>query len=238
MPRPCRFVFHLPEFWTEATLFEVFQRFGCILSVKVAKSCKVNEDGTRHVQSKGYGFVSFAAPHEAQLAMQTMHGAHVAEKKHLSVTLKRSNSPDDSGCSVAAVGPRRSKRVLASKQSPQQQRDGASAQHQARGSKGGTAPSKPESTTSVGTVTSRVDGLATPAPQPTLDSAAPLDSGSLLLSAPLEPAKVKQGDARATPSTTGTKLPHVQSHNTIGSVPAFTSSRSVPVEVGLPEDSP
>ena len=56
-----------------ASLQELFSKFGDVLSCKVAK----NEDGT----SRGYGFVQFASQESADAAIENLHGSLFNDRK-------------------------------------------------------------------------------------------------------------------------------------------------------------
>ena len=56
-----------------ASLQELFSKFGDVLSCKVAK----NEDGA----SRGYGFVQFASQESADAAIENLHGSLFNDRK-------------------------------------------------------------------------------------------------------------------------------------------------------------
>lgn len=56
-----------------ASLQELFSKFGEVLSCKVAK----NEDGT----TRGYGFVQFASQESADAAIENLHGTLLDDRK-------------------------------------------------------------------------------------------------------------------------------------------------------------
>jgi hypothetical protein len=87
-PRGCNlFVFHLPNEITNWDLYLLFRRHGTILSVHIM----VNKTTGL---SKGYGFVSFANPEDARVAIETMDGFRLG-KKRLKVQLKRIQDDND-----------------------------------------------------------------------------------------------------------------------------------------------
>jgi hypothetical protein len=74
------FIHNLPFSYTEADLLSLFGPFGIILSAKVQRD--------RHTDaSKGYGFVSYAEPHAAQLAIARWNDQPILGKK-IAVRLK------------------------------------------------------------------------------------------------------------------------------------------------------
>ena len=75
------FVFHLPAEMDNISLYQLFRSFGFILSVRIM----INFDTGL---SRGYGFVSFSQPAEAQAAIAGMNGFHVGNKR-LKVQLKQ-----------------------------------------------------------------------------------------------------------------------------------------------------
>ncbi|KAL5706748.1 hypothetical protein ACHQM5_024874 [Ranunculus cassubicifolius] len=72
------YVKNLDSCITQATLEELFSKFGPVTS------CKVMRDSER--QSRGFGFVAFATPEDATRAMNAMNGK-VVEQKPLHVTV-------------------------------------------------------------------------------------------------------------------------------------------------------
>ncbi|CAL4930413.1 unnamed protein product [Urochloa decumbens] len=85
------FVKNLSDSVDNASLQELFSKFGDVLSCKVAK----NEDGT----SRGYGFVQFASQESADAAIENLHGSFFENKKlHVATFVKkseRSSNNDD-----------------------------------------------------------------------------------------------------------------------------------------------
>jgi RNA recognition motif-containing protein len=76
------FVFHVPINWTDEDFNAHFSPFGQIISAKI------------HVDpvskaSKGFGFVSYAAPQAATMAIKGMHGFDTKQGKFLKVTIKK-----------------------------------------------------------------------------------------------------------------------------------------------------
>ncbi len=89
------FVFHLPAEMDNITLYQLFRSFGFILSVRIM----INFDTGL---SRGYGFVSFSQPAEAQAAIAGMNGFHVGNKR-LKVQLKQEDHRLESRRSVECV---------------------------------------------------------------------------------------------------------------------------------------
>uniref|UniRef100_A0A6U9D166 Uncharacterized protein n=1 Tax=Zooxanthella nutricula TaxID=1333877 RepID=A0A6U9D166_9DINO len=76
------FVFHIPINWTDEDFNAHFSPFGQIVSAKI------------HVDpvtkaSKGFGFVSYAAPQAATMAIKGMNGFDTKQGKFLKVTIKK-----------------------------------------------------------------------------------------------------------------------------------------------------
>lgn len=76
------FVFHIPINWTDDDFNAHFSPFGQIVSAKI------------HVDpvtkaSKGFGFVSYAAPQAATMAIKGMNGFDTKQGKFLKVTIKK-----------------------------------------------------------------------------------------------------------------------------------------------------
>ncbi|OEL36738.1 Polyadenylate-binding protein 7 [Dichanthelium oligosanthes] len=77
------FVKNLSDSVDNASLQELFSKFGDVLSCKVAK----NEDGT----SRGYGFVQFASQESADAAIENLHGSLFNDRKlHVATFVKKS----------------------------------------------------------------------------------------------------------------------------------------------------
>ncbi|RLN17964.1 polyadenylate-binding protein 4-like [Panicum miliaceum] len=77
------FVKNLSDSIDNASLQELFSKFGDVLSCKVAK----NEDGTR----RGYGFVQFASQESADAAIENLHGSLFNDRKlHVATFVKKS----------------------------------------------------------------------------------------------------------------------------------------------------
>eukprot|EP01130_Rhizamoeba_saxonica_P009927 TRINITY_DN4057_c0_g1_i1.p1 TRINITY_DN4057_c0_g1~~TRINITY_DN4057_c0_g1_i1.p1 ORF type:complete len:318 (-),score=63.15 TRINITY_DN4057_c0_g1_i1:32-985(-) len=74
------FIFHLPQSVDENELQNMFQNFGYIYSVKIARDSEGN--------SKGYGFVNFSNSGEALKAIANMNGKKY-KNKFLKVSLKK-----------------------------------------------------------------------------------------------------------------------------------------------------
>jgi RNA recognition motif-containing protein len=65
---PCRlFIGNLPWDTEDAALQALFAGCGTVVKCEIPKG--------RQGRSRGYGIVEFSSPHEAQLAVQTLHGA-------------------------------------------------------------------------------------------------------------------------------------------------------------------
>eukprot|EP00005_Dracoamoeba_jomungandri_P014559 CAMPEP_0174275330 /NCGR_PEP_ID=MMETSP0439-20130205/59763_1 /TAXON_ID=0 /ORGANISM="Stereomyxa ramosa, Strain Chinc5" /LENGTH=486 /DNA_ID=CAMNT_0015367421 /DNA_START=8 /DNA_END=1468 /DNA_ORIENTATION=+ len=75
------FVYHLPTHFGDQELAIAFAPFGNILSTKVFVDRNSGE-------SKGFGFVSYDSPAAAQMAIQSMHGYQIGNKR-LQVQLKK-----------------------------------------------------------------------------------------------------------------------------------------------------
>lgn len=76
------FVFHVPINWTDEDFHAHFSPFGQIVSAKI------------HVDpvtkaSKGFGFVSYASPQAATMAIKGMNGFDTKQGKVLKVTIKK-----------------------------------------------------------------------------------------------------------------------------------------------------
>ncbi|KAF8683713.1 hypothetical protein HU200_044643 [Digitaria exilis] len=77
------FVKNLSDYVDNASLQELFSKFGDVLSCKVAK----NDDGT----SRGYGFVQFASQESADAAIENLHGSLFNDRKlHVATFVKKS----------------------------------------------------------------------------------------------------------------------------------------------------
>ncbi|KAG2552880.1 polyadenylate-binding protein 4-like [Panicum virgatum] len=77
------FVKNLSDSVDNASLQELFSKFGDVLSCKVAK----NEDGT----NRGYGFVQFASQESADAAIENLHGSLFNDRKlHVATFVKKS----------------------------------------------------------------------------------------------------------------------------------------------------
>jgi len=74
------FVFYLPPTYTNDNLRTLFQRFGTVLNAYVAMDKATNK-------SRGFGFVDFSSPSEAQAAVSGLD-KYPVEKKFLSVSIK------------------------------------------------------------------------------------------------------------------------------------------------------
>lgn len=76
------FVFHVPTNWTDEDFNAHFSPFGQIVSAKI------HIDAVSKA-SKGFGFVSYATPQAATLAIKGMNGFDTKQGKFLKVTLKK-----------------------------------------------------------------------------------------------------------------------------------------------------
>lgn len=76
------FVFHVPMNWTDEDFSAHFSPFGQIVSAKI------HIDAVSKA-SKGFGFVSYATPQAATLAIKGMNGFDTKQGKFLKVTLKK-----------------------------------------------------------------------------------------------------------------------------------------------------
>eukprot|EP00397_Hematodinium_sp_SG-2012_P016882 GEMP01017238.1.p1 GENE.GEMP01017238.1~~GEMP01017238.1.p1 ORF type:complete len:432 (+),score=96.89 GEMP01017238.1:251-1546(+) len=87
-PSGCNlFVFHLPDEWMDADLYDGFVPFGNIVSAKVMKE-------TATQRSRGFGFVSYDCQESAMLAIKKMQG-YKAGKKRLKVEFKKGEAFDN-----------------------------------------------------------------------------------------------------------------------------------------------
>jgi len=75
------FIFHIPNDWTDASLYSMFSLYGTVLS------CKIQTDRSTGL-SRGFGFVSFETPESAQLAVASTNGFQLAGGKRLKVEMK------------------------------------------------------------------------------------------------------------------------------------------------------
>merc|ERR1719263_1344191 len=76
------FVFHVPINWTDEDFHAHFSPFGQIVSAKV------HQDPVTKA-SKGFGFVSYATPAAATMAIKGMNGFDTKQGKFLKVTIKK-----------------------------------------------------------------------------------------------------------------------------------------------------
>merc|ERR1719277_2282283 len=84
------FVFHVPINWTDDDFHAHFSPFGQIVSAKI------HSDPVAKM-SKGFGFVSYATPQAATMAIKGMNGFDTKQGKLLKVTIKKgeeSYNPD------------------------------------------------------------------------------------------------------------------------------------------------
>eukprot|EP01068_Selenidium_serpulae_P007227 Selendium_serpulae@DN4651_c0_g1_i1.p1 len=87
------FVFHLPPHWTDNDIYERFKEFGELLSATVARKCDKS--------SRGYGFVKYANPRSAAVAITQLNGVDVGHNKRLKVQLKQQTQQHHKpGCTV------------------------------------------------------------------------------------------------------------------------------------------
>lgn len=80
IPNSTCFVFYLPPSATNETLKSLFERYGVVLNAFVAMDKVTN-------RTRGFGFVDFASPSEAQAAVEGLD-KHPLEGKFLSVSIK------------------------------------------------------------------------------------------------------------------------------------------------------
>lgn len=83
---------YLPQMWTDAELFDMFSQAGHVKSAKV-----VVDKNTGY--SYGFGFVNYAAPEEAQHAINTLNGTKV-ENKTIKVALARPPGENTKGSNL------------------------------------------------------------------------------------------------------------------------------------------
>lgn len=76
----CLFVMHIPNDWRDDNLRQLFADYGTTTQVKVIMD---NQTGN----NKGYGFVNYSTPHEAQLACTSLNGYRIGSK-YLKVSFK------------------------------------------------------------------------------------------------------------------------------------------------------
>jgi CUG-BP- and ETR3-like factor len=75
------FIFHVPNDWTDASLYSMFSPYGNLVS------CKIQTDKSTGL-SRGFGFVSFDSPESAQLAIASTNGFQLQAGKRLKVEQK------------------------------------------------------------------------------------------------------------------------------------------------------
>lgn len=75
------FIFHLPPSATDETLKQLFSEHGTVLNAYVAMDKQTN-------RSKGYGFVDFGSPEEANAAVLAMD-KRPCGSKFLAVSIKK-----------------------------------------------------------------------------------------------------------------------------------------------------
>lgn len=80
IPNSTCFVFYLPPSATNETLRSLFMRYGTVLNAYVAMDKVTN-------RTRGFGFVDFSTPSEAQAAVQGLD-KYPLEGKFLSVSIK------------------------------------------------------------------------------------------------------------------------------------------------------
>jgi CUG-BP- and ETR3-like factor len=80
-PKSTLFVFHLPKTMSNVQLQELFEP--CATQGKILKTTVIEKDGI----SRGFGFVDFESPADANNAVETMNG-HSIEGKFLKVSFK------------------------------------------------------------------------------------------------------------------------------------------------------
>lgn len=76
------FVFHVPINWTDEDFNAHFSPFGQIVSAKIHTDAATKA-------SKGFGFVSYATPAAATMAIKGMNGFDTKQGKFLKVTIKK-----------------------------------------------------------------------------------------------------------------------------------------------------
>merc|ERR1712217_987420 len=94
------FCFHVPINWTDEDFHAHFSPFGQIVSAKI------HADPVTKA-SKGFGFVSYATPQAATMAIKGMNGFDTKQGKCLKVTIKKGEeqyNPDAVAAQNAAEG--------------------------------------------------------------------------------------------------------------------------------------
>mmetsp|Transcript_25905 Transcript_25905/g.39393 ORF Transcript_25905/g.39393 Transcript_25905/m.39393 type:complete len:315 (-) Transcript_25905:229-1173(-) len=76
------FVFHLPINWTDEDFHAHFSPFGQLISARIQMDPNTKA-------SKGFGFVSYASPQAATMAIKGMNGFDTKQGKFLKVTIKK-----------------------------------------------------------------------------------------------------------------------------------------------------
>jgi CUG-BP- and ETR3-like factor len=79
------FVYHIPRHLSDNDLGSLFSPYGHVISAKVFVDKRTND-------SKGFGFVSYANPADAETAIRVMNGFQIGSKR-LSVQHKRTSGP-------------------------------------------------------------------------------------------------------------------------------------------------
>ena len=80
------FVYHIPRHLTDHDLGALFSPYGHVVSAKVFVDKRTND-------SKGFGFVSYSSPMDAESAIRMMNGYQIGSKR-LSVQHKRTYNSD------------------------------------------------------------------------------------------------------------------------------------------------
>lgn len=90
------FVYNVPENYSEADLTALFGNFGPVLSTRIQRDLNTGV-------SKGFGFVSYEEPHAAQMAINSLDGFPIGNKR-LTVRVKSNNQQRGGGAGGAGAG--------------------------------------------------------------------------------------------------------------------------------------
>jgi hypothetical protein len=90
------FVYHIPRHLSDNDLGSLFSPYGHVISAKVFVDKRTND-------SKGFGFVSYANPADAETAIRVMNGFQIGSKR-LSVQHKRTAGPGQMQYDAPALG--------------------------------------------------------------------------------------------------------------------------------------